>query len=53
MTDYDSMVERFSRRLPAELDMAGLMPYFFENLELFSEDFRGFFPDLLEHAKGG
>jgi len=41
------VLERFSRRLPADLDMGGLADCFFEHLGLFSEDFRAFFPELI------
>ena len=46
------VMDRFSRRLPAGIDMKALLDNFFEQIDLFSEDFNGFFPDLIEHVKG-
>lgn len=45
------VMDRFSRRLPPGIDMKALLDHFFDQLDLFSEDFNGFFPDLIEHTK--
>lgn len=45
------VMDRFSRRLPPDIDMRALLDYFFENIDAFSEDFNVFFPDLLAHVK--
>lgn len=46
----DFVLERFSRRLPANFDPKATLAHFLDNIDAFSEDFNGFFPDLLAHA---
>lgn len=46
----DFVLERFSRRLPANFDPKATLAHFLNNIDAFSEDFNGFFPDLLAHA---
>ncbi len=47
----DFVLERFSRRLPANFDPKATLAHFLDNIDAFSEDFNGFFPDLLEYAR--
>ena len=44
------VLERFTSRLPAELDWRKLWAFFLENLDAFSADFLGFFPELEERV---
>ncbi len=43
------VIDRFSRRLPANVDSKGMLAYFFDHLDDFSDDFHLFFPDLQAH----
>lgn len=45
------VLDRFSRRLPAIFDPQATLAFFFEEFDAFSEDFNGFFPDMLAHAE--
>ena len=45
------VMERFSRRLPADFDYHALINYFFADIEAFSADFDAFFPELVTHAR--
>ena len=47
----DWVLNRFSTRLSGQVDIPGLSNAFFDQIEAFSEDFNGFFPDLIAHAK--
>lgn len=40
------VLDMFGRRLPEGLNMAGLVPFFFSEIQLFEADFEQFFPDL-------
>ena len=42
------VLDRFSLRLAGNFDAKALSHYFFDEIDLFSEDFNSFFPDLLE-----
>lgn len=41
----------FRRRLPLDLDMEGLAPFFFADIQAFDADFEAFFPDLAEEVQ--
>ncbi len=45
------VMERFSKRLHIELDVSAMMDHFFKEIDYFSQDFRQFFPDLVQHAQ--
>jgi acyl carrier protein phosphodiesterase len=45
------VMDRFSRRLPLQIDVPALMDHFFEQLPEFEADFDDFFPHLLAHAR--
>ena len=45
------VLQRFSERLSGLLDANALADAFFEKIDLFSEDFKGFFPSLMLHAR--
>ncbi len=45
------VMERFSRRLPADFDAGALINFFFADIEAFSADFDAFFPELVAHAR--
>lgn len=45
------VMEWFSRRLPAHFKAGEVLNFFFDSIDNFSEDFHGFFPDLLQHAE--
>ncbi len=45
------VLQRFSTRLSGQFDTTALGDTFFKEIEAFSEDFNGFFPDLVAHAK--
>jgi acyl carrier protein phosphodiesterase len=47
----DWVLNRFSTRLSGQFDIPGLSNAFFDQIEAFSEDFNGFFPDLIAHAQ--
>jgi len=47
------VLHRFSRRMAGGMDAAGLAKFFFAEIEAFSEDFNGFFPELTDVAKKG
>jgi acyl carrier protein phosphodiesterase len=47
----DWVLRRFSHRLPKHLDPQAISEAFFSEIEAFSTDFNGFFPDLSEHAR--
>lgn len=44
-------LDRFSRRMVGGMDTIALVNFFFNNIEVFSEDFQAFFPDLLAAAR--
>ncbi len=44
------VLERFTSRLPGELDWQKLWVFFLENQDAFSADFLGFFPELVERV---
>lgn len=44
------VLNRFSRRMVGGMDAAGLSDFFFSEIEVFSEDFNGFFPELIAEA---
>ncbi len=44
------VLDRFSQRITGEFDAKSLGNAFFEEIDAFSEDFKGFFPDLVAHA---
>ena len=45
------VMQRFSRRLPVEIDTQAVLDYFFEHITDFSADFLAFFPDMVAQAK--
>lgn len=45
------VLDRFSGRLSGLFDPKALADAFFEQIDAFSEDFRGFFPELVQHAR--
>jgi len=45
------VLNRFSRRMVGGMDALALAKFFFAEIEAFSEDFNGFFPDLIAEAK--
>jgi acyl carrier protein phosphodiesterase len=47
----DWVLQRFSTRLSGQFDIQALSDTFFQEIDGFSEDFNGFFPDLVAHAK--
>jgi acyl carrier protein phosphodiesterase len=47
----DWVLNRFSTRLSGQFDIPALSNAFFEQIDAFSEDFNGFFPDLVAHAR--
>lgn len=47
----DWVLNRFSTRLSGQFDIQALSNTFFEQIEGFSEDFNGFFPELVAHAE--
>lgn len=47
----DWVLQRFSTRLSGQFDIDSLSNLFFDQIEQFSEDFNGFFPDLVAHAE--
>ena len=42
---------QFNKRLDGSVEMEGLVPFFFEEIDRFTADFQGFFPDLLEFVR--
>jgi acyl carrier protein phosphodiesterase len=46
----DWVLERFSQRLSNQFDPKAISAAFFDQIDGFSEDFNGFFPDLADHA---
>jgi hypothetical protein len=44
------VLERFTSRLPGGLDWRALWAFFLENQDVFSGDFQGFFPELVERV---
>lgn len=44
------VLNRFSRRMVGGMDAMGLAKSFFAEIEVFSEDFNGFFPELIIYA---
>jgi len=44
------VLNRFSRRMVGGMDAAGLSDFFFSEIEVFSDDFNGFFPELIIYA---
>ncbi|MFN0036200.1 MAG: ACP phosphodiesterase [Saprospiraceae bacterium] len=46
------VLQRFSQRLSGHVDAQVLADAFFQEIDAFSEDFNGFFPELVAHAKG-
>ena len=47
----DWVLNRFSTRLSGQFDIQALSDTFFDQIEGFSEDFNGFFPELVAHAE--
>jgi acyl carrier protein phosphodiesterase len=47
----DWVLGKFSLRLAGTFDAAALSNFFFDEIEAFSDDFKAFFPDLLEKSK--
>ena len=47
----DWVLQRFTLRLTGQFDPQAISDAFFEEIDGFSEDFNGFFPDLLAHAR--
>jgi len=47
----DWVLQRFTLRLTGQFDPQAISDVFFEDIEGFSEDFNGFFPELLAHAR--
>jgi len=45
------VLHRFSQRIAGEFNPQALADAFFQDIEGFSEDFNGFFPDLVAHAR--
>ncbi len=45
------VLQRFSTRLSGNFDAQALGDAFFQEIDVFSEDFNGFFPDLVAHAR--
>ncbi|MFN0216580.1 MAG: ACP phosphodiesterase [Saprospiraceae bacterium] len=45
------VLDRFTLRLTGQIDPQAIADTFFQDLEGFSEDFNGFFPDLVAHAQ--
>ncbi|MBK7936503.1 MAG: DUF479 domain-containing protein [Lewinellaceae bacterium] len=45
------VLERFNLRLGGKMDTSGLSDHFFATLPRFSDDFAGFFPDLIHKVK--
>jgi acyl carrier protein phosphodiesterase len=45
------VLERFNQRLGGKMDTSGLSDHFFATLPRFSDDFAGFFPDLIHKVK--
>lgn len=45
------VLHRFSQRISGTFDAQALSDAFFAALEAFSDDFNGFFPDLIAHAQ--
>jgi len=47
----DWVLRQFSKRIPGAVDPLVLSDAFFEQIETFSTDFNGFFPELVAHAR--
>lgn len=47
----DWVLQQFSKRIPGKIDQQALSNAFFEQIETFSTDFNGFFPELVAHAQ--
>lgn len=47
----DWVLRKFSQRLPKHLDPYAISDAFFSEIDVFSTDFGGFFPDLIEHTR--
>jgi len=47
----DWVLDRFSTRLSGQFDIPALSDAFFDQIDVFSEDFNGFFPELVAHAR--
>jgi acyl carrier protein phosphodiesterase len=47
----DWVLNRFTHRLTGQFDSQAISDAFFEEIDAFSEDFNGFFPDLVAHAR--
>ncbi len=45
------VLQRFSQRLAGQFDAQALAKAFFLEIDAFSDDFNGFFPDLVAHAR--
>lgn len=45
------VLHRFNQRIKGSLDAQAIADAFFQAIEGFSEDFNGFFPDLVSHAQ--
>jgi acyl carrier protein phosphodiesterase len=47
----DWVLQRFTLRLTGQFDPQAISDAFFEQMDGFSEDFNGFFPELVAHAR--
>jgi acyl carrier protein phosphodiesterase len=47
----DWVLNRFTHRLTGQFDPQAISDAFFEEIDGFSEDFNGFFPELVAHAR--
>jgi len=45
------VLQRFSQRIKGQFDPQAIGDAFFQGIDGFSDDFNGFFPDLVAHAK--
>ena len=50
-TGLEWVMNMFRRRLPAGLHIDALLPFFFDEIALFSGDFEAFFPEMQDKAK--
>jgi acyl carrier protein phosphodiesterase len=47
----DWVLQRFTTRLTGQFDPQAISDAFFKEIDAFSEEFQGFFPDLVAHAR--
>jgi hypothetical protein len=50
-TDLAWIMDRFSMRLGQKFDAESIISHFFDQINLYSEDFTGFFPELQESVR--